>query len=113
MDEANISLEAYDKLNNSVPSIGFLSQKKRAIAYIKVTKIAQKMIDDKEVSEDNMLFLLSILVKKNAIFQKAAMMAALKLEKIDRKLISLVGFKHANNMRCNIQMQPIDDIDHP
>ena len=111
MDEADKSLEAYDKLNNSVPSIGFLSRKKRAIAYIKVTKIAQQLIDDKELSEENVLYLLSTLVRKNASFQKAAMMVALNLANIDRKLIQPVGFKYANDMRCNLQITPVDDDD--
>ena len=111
MDEGDISLEAYDKLNNSVPSIGFLSRKKRAMAYIKVTKLTQQMIDDQLLSEENALFLLSILARKNASFQKAAMMAALNLASIGSKHLSAIGFKHANNMRSNLQMLPVDEDD--
>lgn len=110
MDEADKSLAAYDTLYNSMPSIGFLSRKKRVIAFLKVTKKAQKMIDDEELSEDNALFLLSILAKKTSQFQKSAMMSALHLATIDRKIISTIGFKYANEMRANIQMLPIDDI---
>ncbi len=110
MDEADKSVEAYEILSNSIPSIGFLSRKKRAIAFIKVTKLAQKMIDDQELSEENTLYLLSTLVRKNSSFQKASMTAALNLANIDRKLIPTIGFKYANNMRCSMQMYPVDDV---
>lgn len=109
MDDAEVSLEGYDKLSSNIPSIGFLSQKKRAIAYLKVTKLAQQMIDAGDISEDNALFLLSMLVRKDKSFQKAAMTASLRLADIDRKIISSVGFTYANNMRCNLQMHPVDN----
>ena len=109
MDEADKSLEAYEQLYQSVPSIGFLSRKKRIIAYLKVTRLAQQMIDEQEISEDNVLYLLSILVRKYAPFQKAAMATMLSLANIDRKLISAVGFKYANELRTNLQMYPVDD----
>lgn len=111
MDSADKSIEVYDTLYQSIPSIGFFSRKKRIIAYLKVTKIAQQMIDEKEISEENALYLLSILAQKSAVFQKAAMMTALNLATIDRKLIPAVSFKHANEMRCNLQMLPIDEDD--
>jgi len=110
MDDADKSLEAYDRLYKIMPSIGFLSRKKRVRAFLKVTKQAQQMIDEQMLSEDNALYLLSVLVRKSASFQKAAMMVALNLAQIDRKAISLVGFNYANNMRCNMQMMPVDDI---
>jgi hypothetical protein len=109
MDEADISIESYEKLSSNIPPIGFLSRKKRAIAYIKVTKLAQQMIDAEEISDENALYLLSILVRKNKPFQKAAMVIALHLADIDKKLIPSIGFKYANNMRCNLQMHPIDN----
>jgi len=109
MDEADKSLAAYETLSNSMPSIGFLSRKKRIIAFLKVTKKAQEMIDKQEISEDNALYLLSILTKKTANFQKAAMMAALHLATVDRKIIPAVGFRYANEMRANLQMLPVDD----
>lgn len=109
MDSADKSLQAYETLYNSIPSIGFLSRQKRAIAFFKVTKLAQKMIDEEEISADNALYLISILVRKSADFQKAAMMVALNLADIDRKIISAIGFKYANEMRCNLQMFPVDD----
>jgi lipopolysaccharide biosynthesis regulator YciM len=112
MDEADTSIEAYDKLYKSVPTIGFLNRKKRVRAYIKVTNIAQQLIDEKEISEDQALYLLSILVRKYSSFQKASMMTALNLSDIDQKLISTVGFKYANDFRCSLNMLPVD-YDNP
>ncbi len=109
MDEADKSMKAYDKLYQNIPSIGFLNRKKRVAAFLKVTALAQQMIDDQEISEDHAIFLLSILVRKCATFQKAAMMAALNLASIDRSVIKPVGFKYANEMRCSLQMLPVDE----
>lgn len=109
MDEAEKTLEAYDKLFNEMPSIGFINRKKRVMAFLKVTKYAQHLIDKEEISEENALYLLSIMVRKHAPFQKAAMMTALNLPNIDRKAIKSIGFKYANEMRCNMQMYPVDD----
>lgn len=109
MDEADISIEVYETLEKSMPSIGILNRKKRVIAYLKVTKLAQKYVDDQIISEDNAYYLLSTLARKSAAFQKSAMMTALNLENIDRKLIQFVGFKYANEMRSNLHMYPIDD----
>ena len=50
----------------------------------------------------------SVLSRKNPTFNKAAMMTALNLSTIDRKLIKEIGFKHANEMRCGLQMLPVD-----
>ncbi len=108
MDEADTSIKAYEKLFKSVPAIGFLNRKKRIRAFLKVTKIAQQLIDDREISEDQALYLLSILVRKYSPFQKASMMTALNLSDIERKLISSVGFKYANDFRCSLKMMPID-----
>ena len=107
MDDAEKSIEFYDQLYNSVPSIGFLSRKKRVRAYIKVTKLTQQMIDAEEISEDHAMYLLSILARKYARFQKAAMMTALSLEQIDKKLLTPVGFKYANELRTNLQLHPV------
>jgi hypothetical protein len=108
MDSAEKSLEAYDTLAQSVPSIGILSRKKRVIAYIKVTKMTQEMLEKQEISEENALYLLSVLARKKADFQKAAMMTALNLAKIDQKIIPDIGFTYANEMRCSLQMYPVD-----
>ena len=109
MDEADKSLQAYDKLYQSIPAIGFLSRKKRIAAYLKVTGLAQRMIDDQEISEEQAFYLLSILVRKCAPFQKAMMMAALNLASIDRRLLQPVGFKYANEFRGSLQLLPVDD----
>jgi len=109
MDEADKSLAAYDELTKTMPSIGFLNRKKRIIAFLKVTKKAQELIDKQEISEDNALFLLSILTKKTADFQKSAMMAAMHLATVNRDLVPDVGFRYANQMRANLQMLPVDD----
>lgn len=109
MDEADKSLEAYDKLQKNIPSIGILNRRKRAVAFFKVSKVAQKMIDNEEISEDNALYLLSVLTRKNSDFQKSAMMVALNLPKMDRTALRTIGFTYANNMRCNMQMMPVDN----
>lgn len=109
MDEADKSLQAYDKLYLSIPSIGFLNRKKRIAAYLKVTEMTQQMIDEQEISEDHAIFLLSILVRKSPPFQKAAMMTALNLPNIDKKLLKPVGFKYANEFRCGLQLFPVDE----
>lgn len=112
MDEADKSLEFYDKLYNSIPSIGFLSQKKRIAAYIKITDMTQKMVDDEQISEENALFLLSILVGKCSSFQKSTMMVALNLPKFNKKRLKPIGFKYANDFRCNLMLLPVED-DNP
>lgn len=109
MDEADKSIEVYKELSKKMPSIGILNRKKRVIAYLKVTKLAQQYVDNKVISEENAYYLLSTLARKSSSFQKAAMMAALNLDKIDRKLFKFVGFKYANEMRSNLHMLPIDD----
>lgn len=108
MDEADTSKEAYEQLFKSVPDIGFLNRKKRIGAYLKVTKIAQELIDEEKISEDQGLYLLSILVRKYSPFQKASMMAALNLSDIERKLISAIGFKYANDFRSSLKMMPVE-----
>ncbi len=111
IDSADKSIEIYDTLYQSIPSIGFLSRKKRIIAYLKVTKITQQLIDKQDISEENALYLLSVLSRKSSTFNKAAMMTALNLATINRKQIQAVGFKHANEMRCSLQMLPVDEDD--
>ena len=109
-DKPDISVEAYQTIYNSVLPIGFISRKKRVAAYLKTTKMTQKMIDEQSISEDNALFIFSLLVRKYPRFQKATMMAALNLATIDRQIIAPIGFKFANEMRCNINLLPVDDI---
>lgn len=100
----------YDQLYNSIPPIGFINRKKRVVAFLKITNMLQVMVDNGEVSEDDGLYVLSVLVRKCSRFQKAAMMAALNLPTIDRKLISAIGFRYANDFRCSLRLYPVDDI---
>lgn len=111
MEEAEKSLQAYDILSESMPSIGFLSRKKRIKAYLKVTEKAQSMIDAQEINEEEGLFLLSILSRKHAAFQKAMMMTALNLAKIDKKLLTPIGFKYVNEFRASLQLSPVEEQD--
>ncbi len=107
-----MSMAAYDELLESMPSIGILSRKKRVIAFIKVTQTAQKLVDNDQLSEENCLYLLSVLARKCANFQKSSVMTALNLSTIDLKLIPAIGFKYANAMRCNLQMLPVDQTEN-
>lgn len=91
MDNADQSMQAYETLTKTMPSIGFLSRKKRIIAFLKVTKKAQEMIDKQDISEDNALFLISVMTKKIADFQKSAMTTAMHLAGLNRKIIPAVG----------------------
>lgn len=109
MDEADESTEAYDKLINNMPAIGIMSRKKRIRAYIKITNMTQEMVDNHLISEDNALFILSMLGRKCATFQKATMMMLLNLPNFDTKLLKPIGFRYANECRCNLQMYPVDD----
>jgi hypothetical protein len=110
MDESEQALQAYDQLYNSIPSIGFLSRKKRISAYLKVTEETQNMIDNGAITEDQALFLLSILVRKCSKFQKSAMMAALNLASINNKNLQPIAFKYANDYRCSLNMLPVDEL---
>ncbi len=103
------ALEIYDKLYSSIPPIGFINRKKRIAAFLKITNMLQQMIDEEMVSEDDGLYLLSVMVRKCTRFQKAAMMTALNLETIDRKLVSTIGFKYSNDFRCSLRLYPVDD----
>lgn len=108
MEEAEKSLQAYDTLLESVPSIGFLSRTKRIKAYLKVTETAQKLIDAEEINEEEALFMLSILSRKHGAFQKAVMMTALNLPKIDKKVLTPIGFRYVNEFRASLQMTPVE-----
>jgi hypothetical protein len=105
------TLVAYDKLYSSIPSIGFLNRKKRIAAFLKITNMLQIMIDKDDISEDDGLYLLSVLVRKCSRFQKAAMMTALNLTTIERKYLSNIGFKYSNDFRCSLRMYPVDDVE--
>lgn len=105
----NDPVEVYEKLLKSMPSIGFISRKKRIKAYIKVTNLTQKMITDEEITEDEALFILSLLAKKSNDFRKAATMTALSLEALSNNVIKATGFRYVNQMRCNLNLHPVGD----
>ncbi len=108
MSEADASMQAYEKLLAQMPSIGFFSRKKRILAFLKVTAMAQEMIDEGEITVDHALFILSILSRKNPAFQKAAMMTALNLPKMQKRVLKPIGLQYANEFRCNLQLLPVD-----
>jgi len=103
----------FKALYNSVPPIGFMSRKKRIMAYIKVTKKLQDMIDNGEADQEEALFVLSMLVRKHKQFQKAGMMTALNLQAIGSKALSDIGFDFANQVRNNIKLHAIDKEEDP
>lgn len=102
--------EAYEKLLKNMPSIGFINRKKRIKAYIQLTKIADYMIktneisEISEISEDEALFILSLLMRKCSAFQKAAMMTALTLNSIGKDVISPIGVKFSLDVRKNLSL---------
>ncbi len=96
--------EAYEKLLKNMPSIGFINRKKRIKAYIQLTKIADYMIKTNEISEDEALFILSLLMRKCSAFQKAAMMTALTLNSIGKGIISPIGVKFSLDVRKNLSL---------
>ena len=96
--------EAYDKLLKNMPSIGFLNRKKRVKAYIELTQIAEYMLESQEMTEDEALFIFSLLMRKQANFQKAAMMTALSLESISKGVLSPIGAKFILEVRNNLNL---------
>lgn len=96
--------EAYEKLLKNMPSIGLINRKKRIKAYIQLTKIADYMIKTNEISEDEALFILSLLMRKCSAFQKAAMMTALTLNSIGKDVISPIGVKFSLDVRKNLSL---------
>jgi len=100
----NNPVEIYEKFIKSMPSIGFINRNKRIKAYIKVTNFAQKMIDRSEISEDEALFVLSIMAKKSNAFRKAITMTALSLETLPKGAVKSVGFKYADEMRRTLNL---------
>lgn len=107
--DTNDPAEVYKKLLKSMPPIGFINRNKRIRAYIKVTNLAQKMMTDNEITEDEALFILSLMAKKSSPFRKASTMTALSLNTIPKGIIKPIGFKYANAMRCNLNLHPADE----
>ncbi len=100
--------KTYKILYSSMPSIGFLSRKKRILAFISVTRDLQSMIDAGDTNEEEAMFVLSMLMRKNKDFQKAAMMTALNLQHIGSNPLTDTAFKFANEIRTNMKLFSID-----
>lgn len=103
------TIRIFAELCDTMPPIGFLSRKKRLSAYITVTTKAQSLIDSNQSNEGEILFVLSMMVRKKKDFQKVAMMAALSLPKLDPNTLTPIGFKYANDIRVNMQLSPVND----
>ncbi len=104
------TIQVFAELCDVMPKIGFLSRKKRVYAYVTVVEKAQQYADNGEFSEGEILFVLSMMLRKKKDFQKAAMMAALCLAKFESGLVGPIGFKYANDLRVNMRMAPVDDL---
>jgi hypothetical protein len=103
MSEENTSA-AFEKLRSNMPSIGFISRKKRIKAYIEITQIAEFMLDNAEVSTEEMLFVFSLLMRKCSPFQKSAMMTALSLDSLPKNILSPIGLKFILEVRSNLSL---------
>jgi len=95
---------AYEKIRKNMPSIGFLSPKKRIKAYINITKVVEFMIQSDEISEQDALFIFSMLMRKFSQFQKAASMTAMSLDKIGRHVMPPIGVQFAVAARRNLNL---------
>ena len=109
MSEENTSLEenttvAFEKLRKNMPPIGFINRKKRIKAYIEITKIAQFMIKNAEMTDESALFILSLMMRKCPAFQKAAMMTALSLNSIGKNILSPIGLTFVLEVRKNLSL---------
>lgn len=107
--DADNSILAFNKLCQNVPAIGFLSRKKRIQAYIAVTNLAQELHDSGEISEEEALFVLSLMMRKHKNFQKAASIVSLNLASLGPRPFKPLGFQFANQMRANLKLSPVDD----
>jgi len=96
--------DAYNKLHHSMPSIGFLSRKKRIQGFIDIAKIADYMVSTEEVTEDEILFIFSLLMRKLPKFQKATTITAMSLDMIGRHVISPVGVRFIVEVRKNLNL---------
>ncbi|MCK5872321.1 MAG: hypothetical protein KAG26_05805 [Methylococcales bacterium] len=104
----NDPIEVYKQLLENMPSIGFINRTKRIKAFLYVANKAQKMIEAEEITEEEALFILSIMTKKSNTFRKAATMTALSLTTLPKGVINSVGFQYVNQMRCNLNLHPAD-----
>lgn len=109
MLEEDISLEerttdAYEKLIDNMPSIGFINRKKRIKAYIQLTEIAQYMINSEEITAESALYIFSVMMRKCSDFQKATMMTALSLQSIGKNVFSPIGLEFILEVRRNLNL---------
>ncbi|MGR9099826.1 MAG: hypothetical protein ACU826_04590, partial [Gammaproteobacteria bacterium] len=66
-----------------------------------------------QISEEEALFVLSLLMRKCKNFQKAGMMASLSLSTIGKGALKPVGLRYANEMRANMKLMPVGDGTSP
>ncbi|WP_428356635.1 hypothetical protein [Methyloprofundus sp.] len=109
MLEDDISLEdrttdAYEKLVDNMPPIGFISRKKRIKAFIQITEMAQYMINTEEITEEIVLYIFSVMMRKCAAFQKASTMTALSLDSIAKNTFSPIGLEFILEVRRNLNL---------
>jgi len=95
---------AFNKLCKNMPSIGFLSRKKRIKAYIQIAQITDYMLSNDEMNEESALFILSLLMRKCSAFQKAATMTALSLDSIGKGVLPPIGLKFSLEIRKNLSL---------
>lgn len=95
---------AFEKLRDNMPSIGFISRKKRIKGYIQITEVAQYMISNQEITEESALYILSIMMRKVSNFQKAATMTAFSLKGIGKNAISPIGLQFVLEVRKNLNL---------
>ncbi len=96
--------DAFNQLRKNMPSIGFLSRKKRIKAYIEITQITDYMLNHNEIDEESALFILSLLMRKCSAFQKAATMTALSLDSIGKEVLPPIGLKFSLEVRKNLSL---------
>ena len=107
-NSADKSLKAFANLTDLMPPIGFFSQDKRLSAYILITDRVQRFLKNDTLTEEEAMFVLSLLVRKNKDFQKASMSTALSLHKLDFSYFSSIGISFANEVRKNTNFAPVD-----
>ncbi|SMG66297.1 hypothetical protein BMETH_548_2 [methanotrophic bacterial endosymbiont of Bathymodiolus sp.] len=108
-EELSLTLEerttdAYEKLLDNMPSVGFISRKKRIKGYIEITEIAQYMITSEEITNESAFYIFSIMMRKCAKFNKAATMTALSLESLWKDVFSPIGLKFIIEVRRNLNL---------
>ena len=108
-EELNLTLEekttdAYEKLVDNMPAIGFISRKKRLKAYIEITEIAQYMITSEEITEESAMYIFSVMMRKCANFQKATTMTALSLGSIGKNVFSPIGLQFILEVRRTLNL---------